>query len=112
MATHVKTIGPQQDSVRSTLRITLPKLGKDLHGIEPRLAPILTCKTDESMAALSKRVVIEHSQVSSNIKTCEIECISNIDDPISPDSNLTLRKLIMDLKTEDGEIFAITITHN
>ena len=61
----------------------LPKLDKDLHGIELHLVPILTYKTDENMAARLKHVAIKHSQISSNIKTCEIEGINNVDNPIS-----------------------------
>ena len=64
------------------------------------------------MAALLKQVSIKHIQISSNVKTYGIEGIDNIDNPISPGSELTLRKLVMDVKTEDGERFAITITRN
>ena len=64
------------------------------------------------MSARLKHVAIKHSQISSNIKTYEIKGINNIDNPISHDSNLTPRKLIMDLRTEENERFAITMTHN
>ena len=65
---------------------------------------------DENMTARLKQVEIKHSQISRNNKTHEMEGINNIDNPISPRSEITLRKLIMDVKTEDGERFAITIT--
>ena len=90
----------------------LSKLDKDLHGIELRLVPILTYKIDENVAARLNHVAIKHSQVSSNIKTNEIEGINNVDNPISSGLDLTLRKLIMDLKTENDERFFVTIIHN
>ena len=71
--------------------------------------PILTYNIDENVAASLKHVMIKHSQISSNIETYKIEGMNNIDNPISPDSTLTLRKLSMDLNMEDGENFAITM---
>ena len=112
MAIHVETIGPQQDSVCRALSTILPKLDKDLHGLELRLVAILTYKTDDNLAARLKRVAIKHSHITSNAKTYELEGINNIDHPLPNAPNLTLRKLIMNLKTEEGETFAITITHN
>ena len=103
---------PQQDSVRRALTAVLPKLDKDLHGIELRLVPIIAYKIYENMAARLKHVAIKHSQITSNTKAYEIEGINNIDHPLPNDPSLTLRKLIMNLKTEEGEIFSITITHN
>ena len=112
MAMNVETISPQQNAVRRSLKIILPKLEKDLYDIELHLVPILTYKTDENMAARLKHISIKHSQISRNIKTHEIEGVNNIDHPISPDSKLTLMKLIIDLKTEESEKFAIAITHS
>ena len=57
-------------------------------------------------------MAIKHSQISINIKAHEIEDINSVDDSISSGSKLTLSKLIMDLKTEDYERFAIAITRN
>ena len=112
MSVHVEAIGPQQCSLRRALKIMLPKLDKDLYKIELRLVQILSYKTDENMTARLKQIAIKYSQISSNVKTYEIEGINNIDNPISPGSELTLRKIIMDIKTEDGERFSITITRN
>ena len=64
------------------------------------------------MAARSNHIAIKHSQIPSNIKTYEIEGVNNIDHPISPDSKLTLTKLIMDLKTEEGDKNSIENTHS
>ena len=89
MMVHVETICPQQDSVRRVLKIILLQLNKYLYGIELRLVPILSCKTDENIGARLKHVAIKHSQVSSNIKTHEIEGINNIDNDICPGSELT-----------------------
>ena len=112
MAVHVENIGPQQDSVRRVLKIILPQFYKDLYGIERRLVPILSCKKDKNMAARLKHIAIKHSQMSSNIKTHEIKGINSIDNPIFPGSELILRKIIIDIKTEYGERLAITITRN
>ena len=111
-ATHVEVIGPQQNVVRRALKSVLTKLDKDLRGIELLLVSILTSKTDENMEASLKHVAIKHSQIFSNIKTCEIECINNFGNPISPDSNLTLNKIVIGINTEDGESFAIAITRS
>ena len=112
MAIHVETIGSKKDSVRGALSSILPKLNKALCAFELRLVPALTYKTDENLASRLKRVAIKHSQITSNTKAYEIEGINNIDNPLPNDPSLTLRKLIMNLKTEEGEKFAITITHN
>ena len=64
------------------------------------------------MAARLKYVAIKHSQIYSNVKTREIEGINNIDIHISPGSELTFRKLIMDIKDENIKRFAIAITRN
>ena len=42
MAIHVETIGPQKYAVRRALTAVLPKLDKDMCGIELRLVPVLT----------------------------------------------------------------------
>ena len=112
MAIHIETISSQQVAVRRALKIILLQLDKDLYGIELRLVPIISLKKDEIMAARLKKVEIKHSQICSNIKTYEIEGIKNIDNLISPGSELTLRKLIMKIKTADEKSFAITITRN
>ena len=91
MAIHVEIIGSQQVAVRRGLKIILPQLDKDLHGIELHLVPILSLKTDEIMESRSKQVAIKYSQIFSNIKTYEIEGITNIDNLISSGSELTLR---------------------
>ena len=112
MTVHVETISPRQDSVRRVLKIILAQIDKDLHSIELCLVSILSCKTDETMTSSLKQLVIKHSHISSYIKTYEIEGINKIDNHIFPGSELTLKKLIMDIKTEDGERFAITFIRN
>lgn len=112
MAIFAETIGPQQNSVRRALTTILPKLNQDLCGLELCLVPILTCKTDDNLAARLKRVAIKHSQIASNTKAYEIEGVINIYYPHPNAPHLTLRKLIMNLKTEEGKAFAITISHN
>ena len=49
---------------------------------------------------------------SKNIKIYEIEGITNVDRIIPNTPNLTLRKPIMDIKTEEGDSFIITINSN
>ena len=112
MATHVETIGPQQVLVRRALKSILPKIDKNSYGIKLRLVPTLTFKTDDNMTARLKKVAIKHSHIVSNIKQYELDCINNIDSPISSDPKFTLRRLIMDLKADYGERFATTITQN
>ena len=53
-----------------------------------------------------------HSQISSNLKKYEIDGFSNVYNPLYYGSELELRKLIMDIKSEDSEIFYMTMTHN
>ena len=90
----------------------LPKLSQDLHDIELKLVPMLIYKTDNNMATRLKKVEIRHSQIVANIKQYEFTSTKNFDIPLSSESNLTLRRLIMDLRANDGEHFAITITKN
>ena len=47
-----------------------------------------------------------------NIKIREVDIFNNIDNKFSIDSSLTLRKFIIDIKSEDGEIFAVAMTCN
>ena len=74
--------------------------------------PVLTYKTDENLSSRLKRVAIKHSQITSNTEPCEIEGVTNIDQTLPNVPNVTLRKLIMNLKTDDGNSFVITITRN
>ena len=83
-----------------------------MHGIEPRLVPVLTYLTDENMASCLKQVSNKHSKISSNIKACEIDSFNKIDNPITPRSELALWKLIMDIRTEESERFTINMTRN
>ena len=112
MAIHVETIAPQKDSVRRTRSTILPKLDKNMCGFELCLVLVLTYKTDENLASRWKCAAIKHSQITSNTKAYEIEGITNIDQTLPKAPNLTLRKMIMNLKTDDGESFAITITRS
>ena len=110
MEVHVETIVPQHDSVRKELKIMILQLDKDLCGIAFRLVPILSHKADENMEARLKHIAIKHSQTPSNIKTHKIKSINNIENPASPRSEPTLRKLVMGTKAENDERFAIVIT--
>ena len=86
----VETIGLQQDSAHRELKRILPLIDKYLCCIDLHLVLILTHKTDKSMASFLNQEAIKHSHTSSSIKTNEIEGISNIDNPLNPDSDLTI----------------------
>ena len=81
MLVHAKTIGLQKDSVRRSLKHVLPRIEKDIHIIQLRLVPILSYLTDDNMAFRLKQVAVRYSQISSNIKTYEIDSSNNIDNP-------------------------------
>ena len=55
---------------------------------------------------------IKHIHVSSNIKTHEICSFNNIENTITPGSELALLKLIIGIREKDGRRFAVTITRN
>ena len=112
MAVRAEPIEIQKYLVRHGLKLILPRIDKDLHGIELRLVPVLMHKIDKNIATLLKQVEIKHSHISSNIKIREIDSFDNIDKIITLGSELTLRKLIMDVRAKYGEIFSVDITHN
>ena len=112
MVVHSEDIGLQKDVVKRELKSILLRIEKDLHGIYLLLALILSCLTDENMNYHLKQVAFKHSQISSNIKTHDLGSFNNVDNPLSDDSRLTLRKIIMDIKEEDGERCAVAITCN
>ena len=64
------------------------------------------------MTARLKQVAIKHSHVSRNIKTHEIKSINNIDNTLTPGSDCSPWKLVIDIKAQDGERFAIAIARN
>ena len=105
----VETISLQKYSARRALKHVLSRIDKDLHGVELRLVLVLTCKTDEIVAS---HVAIKHKHATRNIKQFEIYGYDNIDHPITPGSELALRKLIIDIKEKDVETLAVTITSN
>ena len=96
-----------QDEHRNLLSHELTKICIELY-----LVAFLKCKIDESIASRSKQVATKHSNISRNIKTCEIDGISNIENPITPGSELSLQKLIIGMKSKDGERFAVNIIRN
>ena len=98
----VETIGLQQDSTHRELKHILPLIDKYLCDINLRLVPVLTRKIDESMASFLNQEAIKYIHTYSSIKN-EIEGISNIDNPLTPDSDLTICKLVVDIKTLDDE---------
>ena len=108
----IEIIGPQKDSVRRGLANILPKLNKHLCGLELRFIPVLSWKTDNNLACRVRNAAVKHDQITSNIKIYEIEGITNINRIIPYAPNLTLRKLIMGIKTEDGDSYIITINSN
>ena len=112
MTVHVETVGLQKNSVRWALKYVLPHIDKDRRFIELSLVPALKCLTDDNMDARLKQVANKHSQISGNIKTHAWHRFNNIDNPTTPGSEINLWKLIMDIRAEDGERFAITMTHN
>ena len=50
--------------------------------------------------------------MSSNIKKCEIEGINNVDNPLTPELDLTVREFIMDIRSLDGKQVVVTITRD
>ena len=109
---HIETIAAQTNEANRALKEILPRVSKDLYGMNLRFFPVLTCLTDDFMATRLKKVAKKHSQIISNIKTYEINDYVNIDIPLSSEFNYTLRKLIMYLRDPDGECFTVTITSN
>ena len=61
---------------------------------------MLSYKTDDNLAQRLRNVAVKHDQITSNVKTYEIEGITNINRVIPNTPNLALRKLIMDIKTK------------
>ena len=41
-----------------------------------------------------------------------MDCIDNVVNPITPGSELTLQKLIIEIKAKDGKMFAVDVTRN
>ena len=71
MAIHIETIGPQKVSVRKDLKYILPKIDKNRYGIELRLVPILTLKTDDNMTIRLKKQqsnIVTLSEMSNSTK--------------------------------------------
>ena len=98
MAVHVETIGLHKYAIRRALKSIFHRIGKDLHGIELRVFPMMTYLTDDIMNYRLKQVAIKPIPISSNIKTYEIDSFNSTDNTLSPVSDLTLRKLIIDIK--------------
>ena len=107
-----ETIGLQQGSSRRTLERILTHIDKDLHDIGFLLVPVLTFKPDDSVESHLKQVANKNTHVSRNIKTHEIEGINNVDNPLTLSSDLSLCKLVMHIKAQDGERFSVAIARN
>ena len=103
MAVHVETISLQQESIRQTPKLILPHIDKKLYGIDLRLVPVLTCKTDENMEAHFKQVAIKHIYLSRKIITYEIEGINDVKNSLTLGSDFDLHNIIMRIKAQDGE---------
>ena len=74
--------------------------------------PVMTRLTDNNIDTRLKQFAIKNSNVSSNIKSYEIESFNNADNLITPGSELSLWKIMMDIRAKDGERFAVTIKRN
>ena len=62
MGIHIETVGAQKNEVKSALKEILPRISKDLYGIDLRFYHFLICITDEVMATRLKKIVKRHSQ--------------------------------------------------
>ena len=90
----------------------LPHIDANLHGIELHLVLVLTHKKDKNVTSILKMVAIKHNHFISDIKPFEMDGIESIDHPMSPGTELTLRKIIMCAKAKHGKRLAVTTTRN
>ena len=93
-------IGIQKDSFKRELKYIISRSEKYLHDIELLLIPGLTRKTDDVKDNRLKQAVINHIRISSNIKEFETEGIGDVDNPLTPGWDITLCKLIIEIKAQ------------
>ena len=109
MAVHLETIDLQKEVFSKSLKSIFLHIDKDLHRIELWLVPIWSYLKDKNMASRLKKAAVKHIHISSNMKTHELDSFNNTYNVLSDVSSSRLRKLIMNVKAEEGQIFSVTM---
>ena len=80
-----------------------------MHRIELKLMPHVRCYIDSKQKQQLHNAMIKYKQLLANLVDFKLTKFEEIDFPIKDLNCMTIRQLIMDLKTESGEIIFIAI---
>ena len=83
-----------------------------MHGMGLKFMPILRCDMDSKNKQRLRNAMMKHKQVLANIVEFKLTNFQEIDSPISDLQGKTIRQLIMDLRTKDGETIFIAAERN
>ena len=110
---HVETTKEQQVPVKRAICETLAtKIPSWMYGMELKFMPIIRYDMDSKNKQRLRNAMIKHKQVLANLVEFKLTDFQDIDSPISDLQGKTIRQLIMDLKTKDGETIFIAVETN
>ena len=110
---HVETTTEQQVPVkRAICEILATKIPSWMYGMELKFMPIIRYDMDTKNKQRLRNAMMKHKQVLANLVDFKLTDFQEIDSPISDLQGKTIRQLIMDLKTKDGETIFIAVERN
>ena len=110
---HVETTKEQQVQVKRAISTILAhQVPSWMYGMELKFMPHMRYDMDSKHKQRLRNAMMKHKQVLANLIEFKLTEFQEIDAPISALQDKTIRQLIMDLKTVDGETIFIAVERN
>jgi len=107
---HIETTTNNQVHVKRAIKVILAtKIPNWMHGMELKFIPQIKYDMTSIQKTRLNNAMIKHKQVMANLVDHNLTEFTDIDSPISTVEGKTIRQLIMELKTKEGQTMFVAI---
>jgi len=107
---HVETTKDKQVQVKRAISVILAtKIPNWMHGMELKFIPHMRYDMTSIQKTRLSNAMIKHKQVMANLVDHKLTEFTDIDSPISTVEGKTIRQLIVELKTKEGQTMFVAI---
>ena len=106
---HIETIKSKQVGVKRAVSQMLKEIPEEMCGMELRFMPQMRYDMDSKQKIRLRNAMMKHRQVLANLVELKLTDFEEIDSPIKNLENKTIRQLIMNLKSKNGDKLYIAV---